>query len=151
MNFEKTSAIAEIVSSIAILITLVYLAIQTNQNTGAINSASHQQLLNSDLELLREMRDAPDISQTMRSSDPSLEERRRLSSYLTSFLRVREYAYFQYRDGRMDEDTWNSYALVVKSLSRSDIAREIFENSLSGDSYSADFVEAMRGYIHEND
>ena len=51
----------------------------------------------------------------------------------------------------MDEDTWKSYALVVKNLSRSDIAREMFENSLSGDSYSADFVEAMRAYILEND
>ena len=41
-DWTKWSSIAEIVSSIAILITLIYLAIQTNQNTSALESATSQ-------------------------------------------------------------------------------------------------------------
>ena len=36
LDWTKWSAIAEIFSSVAILVTLIYLAIQTQQNTAAI-------------------------------------------------------------------------------------------------------------------
>ena len=44
MNWTKWASIAEIISSVAILVTLLYLAIQTEQNTDAINSQSRQSL-----------------------------------------------------------------------------------------------------------
>ncbi|MFT5320650.1 MAG: hypothetical protein ACI934_000791 [Pseudohongiellaceae bacterium] len=43
-NWIKWSSVAEIVSSVAVLMTLIYLAIQTQQNTITINSVSSQGL-----------------------------------------------------------------------------------------------------------
>jgi len=42
MNLAQTSAIAEIVSSIAILLTLGYLALEIRQNTAAIQGTVRQ-------------------------------------------------------------------------------------------------------------
>jgi hypothetical protein len=150
MNLEKVSAIAEIVSSIAILITLGYLAIETNQNTGAINSSSHQQLLNSDLDLIRELRDEPEITQALLVGEVPPEEAFRIAQFLMSFMRIREFAYLQYREGRMDEYTWNSYANVTKFMYSTDWAKEMFENQVGGASYDPDFVEAMRELVYED-
>jgi len=43
-NWTKWSSIAEIISSVAILITLIYLAIQTQQNTATLKSIASQGL-----------------------------------------------------------------------------------------------------------
>lgn len=50
MKIERLAAIAEIVSSIAIVVTLGYLAVQTQQNTAAIVSNSRQQTLDAELD-----------------------------------------------------------------------------------------------------
>jgi hypothetical protein len=42
MKFEKVAPIAELLSSIAVVITLVYLAIQTRQTNEALLANSHQ-------------------------------------------------------------------------------------------------------------
>ena len=66
IDWSRWSAISEIVSSAAILLTLVYLALQTQQlaiqnqqlvtqteqNTAAIEASSRQAYLNSDLQVL---------------------------------------------------------------------------------------------------
>ena len=42
MNWNKTSAIAEILSSFAILVTLVYLTIEIGQNRATLQANSRQ-------------------------------------------------------------------------------------------------------------
>lgn len=66
MKIEKLSAWSEIVSSIAILLTLVYLAIQTGQNATqmqqnaeAIKASTRQQMLSTDMAFLRDIFNDP--------------------------------------------------------------------------------------------
>ena len=47
IEWAKWASVAEIISSVAILVTLLYLAIQTQQNTDSINSQSRQSLADS--------------------------------------------------------------------------------------------------------
>lgn len=69
MKIEKLSAWSEIVSSIAILLTLVYLAIQTGKNAAqtrqngeAIKASTHQQMLGTDMAFLRDIFTDPEIT-----------------------------------------------------------------------------------------
>ena len=66
-SLEKWSAIAEILSSIAILFTLFYLAVQTTRisrqtelNTAALLANARQNALNSELDLLFAEMDHPE-------------------------------------------------------------------------------------------
>ena len=69
MKLERLSAWSEILSSIAILITLVYLAIQTSQNADQIRqnveatkASTRQQILSTDIAFLRDILENPDIT-----------------------------------------------------------------------------------------
>ncbi len=53
MTLEQYAYVAEIIGVIMVVLTLAYLAIQTKQNTGAIQSSVRQSLLQEDRESLR--------------------------------------------------------------------------------------------------
>jgi len=52
MNWTKLSAISEILSSVAILVTLIYLGVQTQQNADAIQADTRQEILAADQQFL---------------------------------------------------------------------------------------------------
>lgn len=51
MNWETISAISEAVSAVAIVATLIYLAIQIRQNTASVKGSAYQQWVAANLEL----------------------------------------------------------------------------------------------------
>ena len=59
MKLEKLSSLAELVSAIAIVVTLGYLVIETQQNTAAVLASVRQAMLENDLELIRMIVDYP--------------------------------------------------------------------------------------------
>ncbi len=109
MNWTKTSAVAEILSSVAILITLVYLVIEIGQNTSALEASSLQASLDGDVQWLYQAVNAPELWANAVNPDMSLEEKVRLSAYLSAFLRMRERDWLQYQAGALDERTWRTY------------------------------------------
>ena len=52
MNITKVAAWSEIVSSVAVLATLVYLAVQVQQNTTALRAQTHQAMFDGDRDML---------------------------------------------------------------------------------------------------
>ncbi len=51
MNWETISAISEAVGAVAIVATLIYLAIQIRQNTASVKGSAYQQWVAANLEL----------------------------------------------------------------------------------------------------
>ena len=126
MKWERTSAIAEIVSSVAVLVTLVYVGIQTRElaaqtqvNTAAIIGSSRQGALNAELQLFRFIADYPVVSFGPR---PSVNDddtvRRAMAAYM--LFRIRESQWLEYRDGQLDPETWKSYSKIFVGLLAND-------------------------------
>ena len=69
INWSKWTSIAEIVSSFAIVITLIYLTIQTQQNTDAMRANSRDVLINSDLQIIQMVTEHPEINYNMRKAE----------------------------------------------------------------------------------
>ena len=117
MRVEKIAAVAEIVSSVAIVVTLAYLAIQTQQNTLAIQASVRQDMLESDRALLFLQVENPSIT-IARATDIDLtdEDVVQLASYLTAVVRVRENQWLQYQNGVIDERTWLSYRTPIGAV-----------------------------------
>ncbi len=61
MNWTKASAVAEILSSVAILITLLYLVIEIGQNTEALQATSRDASLEGDIQRLFQAVNTPEI------------------------------------------------------------------------------------------
>jgi len=127
LRIEKLSAMAELVSSIAIVATLIYLSVQTQQNTNALLAVSRQALLEADMDLLNSAMDYPLDYSSVDSTDRAPAEESRLQSQLIKTLRVREFAWFQRQTGILDEETWQSYLAPMANMFQSERAREYLD------------------------
>ena len=106
MKLEKLSAIAEILSAVAVVFTLVYLAIQTQQNTAAVRANTREAALANAMEILRLQFENPDLVGSLVKPELSPEEESRLGNYLSIHLERYINAFYQFRDGAMDEPTY---------------------------------------------
>jgi len=111
MGWEQGAVIAQIVSSIAVLVTLIYLAIQARQTQHALNAASRQGIMAGDLQLLSGTVSSVDVASLLTKDAVELTpgESFAVGSWCAGFVRVREFAWFQYQAGVLDETTWRSY------------------------------------------
>jgi len=113
-DWTKWSSIAEILSAVAILITLLYLsmqtrylAIQTEQNTQAIRATAIQGLAEQDMTNTNQLVAYPEIVELMMTSrELEKDEAARLYGWLTGFVRSRESYFRQYTLGVIDEDSY---------------------------------------------
>jgi hypothetical protein len=114
VNWTKWSAISEVLSSVAIVATLIYLTIQTQQNAAAIQANSRQAIVETDLQILEGSMNHPEMWAARYKPELTLEEKVYLEGFLIALVRTREHQWLQYQNGVLDEQTWESY---LKGLS----------------------------------
>lgn len=148
VNWTKWSSIAEIVSSIAILITLLYLAIQTQQSTDAVNSQSRQSLFDSAQIEQSLWMQYPQMSVLIidNSLEMTLEEKIQLDSLMILTLSRREFAFRQYQAGVLDENIWNAETEIIALLLGTGRTRSWW-NSIGQFAFEQDFVDAAQSVI----
>ena len=123
MTLEQGAYLAEILGVIFVVVTLIYLSVQIRQGTELLRSESRQALVTND------------ITSLAAEDELSAEDQLRLSFIFALDLRNREFEYFQYTNGLLDEQTWLAYRHVIlinhsTSLGRAwwdDIGRDIVD------------------------
>jgi len=148
MNWTKTSAIAETLSSVAILITLVYLVVEIGQNTSALEASSRQASLDGDVQWLYQAVNAPELWTDMVNPDMTLEEKNRLGAYLSAFMRIRERDWLQYNAGALDERTWLTYQNSISFMLALEQARNWWD-FISEQIYDLEFVEYVNSSLED--
>ena len=102
------------VTNVAVVGGIVFLAIELHQNNKLLRSESRQTLVANDVTSLAANIDHADVFAKLVSAEElSTEDQLRLSFMFTLDLRNREFEYFQYINGLLDEATWQSYLHVV--------------------------------------
>ena len=151
MKLEKISAAAELVSSIAIVMTLGYLAIQTRQNTTAIQATVRQSMLADDLEIIRQQIDYPNATPArFGGSDLSDQDLIELNSTLLALVRVRENQWLQHQNGVIDERTWLTYRTALTAVFSTEFTRSWFRNRAERGEFDADFVDMVNELFSNN-
>ena len=117
MNWTAISSISDLVGAIAVVVSLLYVAVQLRQNTRAIVASSRQSILDGDLGLISDyMSYALDPHLIGDEVKLSPEDERRFTWLVIKALRVREFAWHQYRAGTLDAETWQSYMAPVAGI-----------------------------------
>jgi len=146
MNWTKTSAISEMVGSIAILATLGYLAVQTQQNTAALVSSSRQQALSAELEFLRMNMDYPES--TLSGADP---DEVRDTFMAATLIRIREHQWFQLQDGQLDDASFRSYLQVLLENLRDNLGlRELWNQWVENGEVNAGFAARVEDELNRD-
>ena len=151
MKLEKLAAIGEIISSVAIVVTLAYLAIQTQQNTAATASASRQHLAEMELTAyyeLAELRDAfEEYTRCERSIFDFESDGIGLILTLEAWYVAKNHAWREYQNGVLDEDAWNASVAGLKNIMGFPPARSVWE--LAKNALNPDFVAYVESELGE--
>ena len=114
MTLEQGAHLAEILGVIVVVVTLIYLSVQVRQGTELLRSESRQALVTNDVtSLASNFQNADVFAKYVAGNEMSAEDQLRMSFMFALDLRNREFEYFQYTNGLLDEQTWLAYRHVI--------------------------------------
>jgi hypothetical protein len=142
MSIEQLSLLAQIVGIIAVVATLIYLAIQTRQNTDAIRASSRHTAIANDLMIAQSMMDHPAAIWGIVKDDISADEKIQLETWLISLARTREHQWLQHRDNLLDTKSAESF-LKGLTLNISFPRTRRWWNIVAYNYFDADFVDEV--------
>lgn len=126
MDWTAISTAIEFGALIFVILSIWYLARQLRLNTKAILSNSRQSLLDSDLALISDyMTYALDPHLVGDDVKLTPEDERRFTWVVIKAIRIREFAWHQYKEGNLDEATWNSYMAPVPGIFSTERAKAV--------------------------
>lgn len=152
MNWDAIGAVGEILGAIAVFVSLVYLAIQTKNNTKALRSSAFHQVRESFSEVSLTMVEDPDLALLVNraiSNDPSLDDKEkiRFDYFLTTFFRRGESAFFQSSEGTLQMETWLGIKETIIISLRNDYGQAWFANS--SNRFTKDYVLEITKALNE--
>jgi hypothetical protein len=124
MTLEALGSLGEIIGGLAVVVSLVYLAIQMKHNTMSVRSATYQSIVSTAAACNVTLTQSKDLARLFRigSDDPDLldeDEQVQFWFLCSQFLDIFENLYLQHRHGTIDDDYWlprsTSYLELFKS------------------------------------
>ena len=122
MNWETVGAAGEIIGAIAVIISIIYLALQVRQNTAALRSSATNAASEGAAKLYQTLCSDPDLAMIFvrgNATPDELEEAemaRYFSLWLMTMFKLQNW-YFQTQDRFMDDTLLSSWIKVVRPLS----------------------------------
>ena len=152
MNWEAVGAIGEVVGAIAVIATLLYLALQIRQNTKAMRGAT----LNAITEHKQfELRWSSDIATAWRKSltEPkslTQDESWQIAEWMCSSFVARQNEFFQYKQGLIDDETWAASEIIIKLALASKWGRNWWEE-FAPNAFTEPFVNMVNKVLENAD
>jgi hypothetical protein len=140
MTLETLGNVGEFLGALAVLISLIYLALQIRQNTRTVRSAAHQAWSSSTAELNIMPASNREFARVYRtgSQNPSQlepEERDQFNIFVIQILNAYQSLFFQFRHGMIDEVHWQSNLKAIRRILSAPGTRSCW------DRYSEDFFD----------
>jgi hypothetical protein len=152
-RLQEYALIAEIVSAVAIVLSLIFVGLQVRQsseqtaaNSRALEATVRESMLNADLSILQAA--LPYVDMQSISGPTTEEEVSRQRNYNSMMGRTRENYWKQHQNGMLDEETYLSYReTFLRLLSNSDFALDIWNTN--GIYLVPGFVDEINAELHE--
>ena len=115
MTISELGSLGELIASIAVLVTLVYLSIQIRQANAHARAQTRQRMTEqAQQEVYKGFIDIPSIHQSFTKAELTETEWVQLAGWLLAAMRQREYEWLQMRSGVIDEEIWAAYREVIR-------------------------------------
>ncbi len=114
MDFSQLNEWLTLGANLGVLIGIVFLIIEIRQNSELHRSDSRKAIISNDQTSLLVALDHHDLFAKLNQKEVlSKEDQYKLSFLFAIDLRNREFEYFQYKSGSLDEATWKSYKDLI--------------------------------------
>jgi hypothetical protein len=152
MNWDAIGAAAEAVGAIAVLATLVYLAIQTRDNAKVLKARAVWDAQSSFVEVNEQLGDGGLVSELIyRAIQPEQEfseyEKYLLHRFLRGWMQRMEAQYALYQAGILDEEVW----LLRKGYAKAVLNIPLLEESWRLEKENSMFTKAFVAEIESSD
>ena len=150
LDWEKYVAIAEICGAVAVIVTLIYLAIQIRQSTIATRGATINAVTD---RIFQEQRWAAELADTFSKfvDDPeslSRSEKTRYLNWVNSGLRNRQNEYFLYKQGSLDEQIWRASVAMIPYFLSEPMAQNWWNNQNS--LFASEFRDFVNSVVEQS-
>ena len=153
MTLGDLGNIGEFVGAIAVLVTLLYLAVQIRQSSATTRAHIRQSLAESQIQYINLRATDPFLRGALRKMFAGQEldedEAFGLRVHAVAGLRMFENYFAQNTLGTMDPEDWRAMRVVLKGHCRFPAYREAF--AVLEDSWNAQFAAEIQSIIEEND
>jgi hypothetical protein len=156
MTLQDLGNLGELISAIAVVISLAYLAVQIRQNTKTVRTSTYQAVLDSsrsDTELILAHPHLERIYRVGRRDPNELtdEERPLFRMLLGQLLVNHEIMFLHYRQGVVDEDFWRGRQLGLRAFLSQPGVRHYWKGpSLVRQYYGTKFQELVESILDED-
>jgi hypothetical protein len=128
MNLQKCALLAEIVGSIAVVVTLVVLIFEVRGNTDAIRAGNRQSIAERTGNFALAVASNPELAAIQgQALGGNPVEMQQATSYMVAVLQLVQESYFLYRDGLLEEAIWRTRANFAIGNVRSEFGRARYE------------------------
>lgn len=152
-KLQEFALIAEIISGVAIVITLVILVFEVRDNTDALEISNRQSIALRGQELAVVLIENPIIGQAqgkLRQGEVlTISEAAAFGPYINANLRLTEEAYKLYQNNQLAAEDWETRKNVMLNLLSSNTARSIFAGSTALGYWDEDFKNYLSQALNE--
>jgi hypothetical protein len=132
MSLEDLGNIGEFVAAVAVVVSLVYLAVQIRQNSRWLRASIVQAVAGSFMDFNQTVAANPQLMRVYQIgledfARLSEEERRQFLHLITSVFRFAEQMFYQYRRGTLEEQMWQGYAENILFIYQQPSVRQWWE------------------------
>ncbi|MEH6571431.1 MAG: hypothetical protein V7709_20275 [Halioglobus sp.] len=119
MNWEAISAAAEILGSVAVVVTLLFVVTQLRHSASTMANSTLQSALNADVDIMTHLISDQELysiyHRGIRSTETlTKEERGRFEILMLVMFRMVDSQYRQYKNGGADEEYWASLVITTQ-------------------------------------
>ena len=154
MKLEKYALIAEIVSGIAIVVTLIFLIIEVDGNTEATLAANRQSVASRVETILLTPAMSPELAAVLDKAEREMPlsdiERRSYHGYVAARLRNAEEAFLQFQDGQLSEQYFLTRAVSVLATLEATQAQALWAQWRDGGRFTPEFADWLGQALEES-
>ncbi len=134
MDFSTIGTLAEVVSAVGVIVSLIYVAAQVRHNTRAVRSATHHALVTTRLDYVALVADNPELSRIVRVGSEDYgrldqDERHRFGLVMYYSFSAGENFYYQHRQGALDREQWERWCETLRVYFAQPGIQEWFETT----------------------
>jgi hypothetical protein len=148
LNVNLIAVLAEVTGAIAVVVSLIYLAIQTRDNTRVMRSRAVWDAQVSFVEVNEILGDCGYVSELIykmlsESDQLSDKEKYMIQRFFRGWFQRMEAQFALYRSGILDEEVWSLRRGYAKAILNHPIAKECWETDKTNSMFTTAFIESI--------
>ena len=148
---NKVRFVIEIISVIAIVLSLIFLGLEVNQSNTLAKASIRQSLNETDMDVYEMRMDKEVITRAFYKIDNNLPldeyEEYMIILFQTFNFRDFDNSFYQYRIGLFDENNWQAYRRIIKKLLEDKYVKIMLQNSISD--FSTEFQDELKSIMED--